>query len=71
MTAAARRPYEASLVKRQRATAAEVNTRRSGLFEIVAAMRPMTVAKCSIRRRSAAWSKNPKPVTGRRKSTSR
>jgi hypothetical protein len=35
--------YEASPIKRKRATKAEVDDRRAALFDIVAAMRPMTV----------------------------
>ncbi|MEY9674795.1 hypothetical protein [Bradyrhizobium elkanii] len=35
--------YEASPIKRVRATKAEVNERRSALYDIVAAMKPMTV----------------------------
>jgi hypothetical protein len=36
-------PYQASPIKRARATKAEVERRREGLIEIIAAMRPMTV----------------------------
>ena len=35
--------YEASPTKRHRATKAEVERRRAGLYKIVRAMRPMTV----------------------------
>jgi hypothetical protein len=35
--------YEASQLKRQRATRAEVEERRHRLFEIIQAMKPMTV----------------------------
>jgi hypothetical protein len=38
--------YQSSLIKRQRATKAEVETRRTALFELVADMRPMTVRQC-------------------------
>ena len=35
--------YQASPIKRQRATKAEVETRREALFDIIEAGRPMTV----------------------------
>src|SRR6202008_2544373 len=35
--------YAAGQIKRQRATKAEVNARRSALYEIIAEMHPMTV----------------------------
>jgi hypothetical protein len=43
MTTAAVRLYEASPIKRSRSTKAEVEARRAALFEIVQAMKPMTV----------------------------
>jgi len=40
---AAAEPYEASHIKRRRSTREQIESRRNSLFEIVAAMKPMTV----------------------------
>lgn len=37
--------YPASRIKRQRATKAEVEERRAALYEIIEAMKPMTVRR--------------------------